>query len=117
VTGFAMYGAAGGDSHKYYDPGSHAGSYHDLDEEARLFSAILASLPAELQVTPEVGDVLKRHGHGRRLQDTADAEGADSLSLYHRLLGRLAWRLLRAGFKLRRKFEEGTSTQFNSLKR
>jgi hypothetical protein len=117
VTGFTMYGAAGGDSHKYYDPGSRAGSYHDLDEEARLFSAILASFQAELQVTPEVADVLKRHGHARRLQDSAAAEGADAPSLYYRLLGRLAWRFLRMGFKLRRRFEQGTSIQFDSLKR
>jgi Glycosyltransferase family 29 (sialyltransferase) len=117
VTGFTMYGAAGGDSHKYYDAGSRAGSYHDLDEEARLFSAILASFQAELQVTPEVGDVLKRHGHAPRLQYTVDAEGADAPSLYYRLLGRLAWRFLRMGFKLRRRFEQGTSIQFDDLKR
>jgi Glycosyltransferase family 29 (sialyltransferase) len=119
VTGFTMYGAAGGDSHKYYDPGSRAGSYHDLDEEARLFSAILASFRGELQVTSEVGDVLRRHGHAGRLQDAGDAERADAdgPSLYYRLLGRLAWRFLRTGFKLRRRFEQGTSIQFDSLKR
>jgi hypothetical protein len=117
VTGFTMYGAAGGDSQKYYDPGSRAGSYHDLDEEARLFSAILASFKAELQVTPEVGDVLQRHGHAPRLHDASDAGGADAPSLYYRLLGRLAWRFLRTGFKLRRRFEQGTSIQFDSLKR
>jgi hypothetical protein len=115
VTGFTMYGAAGGDSQKYYDPGSRAGSYHDLDEEARLFSAILASFKGELQVTPEVAEVLERHGHARRLQDTA-AKGS-APSLYYRLLGRLAWRFLRTGFKLRRRFEQGTSIQFDNLKR
>ena len=114
VTGFTMYGAAGGDSQKYYDPGSRAGSYHDLDEEARLFSAILASFQAELQVTSEVGAVLERHGHARRLQAGGDG-GAPSL--YYRLLGRLAWRFLRTGFKLRRRFEQGTPIQFDSLKR
>ena len=99
------------------DPGSRAGSYHDLDEEARLFSAILASFKADLQVTPEVGEVLKRHGHARRRDDPADAAGAAAPSLYYRLLGRLAWRLLRTGFKLRRRFEQGTSIRFDSLKR
>jgi hypothetical protein len=117
VTGFTMYGAAGGDSHKYYDPGSRAGSYHDLDEEARLFSAILASFRVDLQVTPEVGDLLTRHGHGHRLQQSGNAKDADLPSLYYRLLGRLAWRFLKAGFKLRRRFEQGTSVRFDSLKR
>jgi hypothetical protein len=117
VTGFTMYGAAGGDSQKYYDPGSRAGSYHDLDEEARLFSAILASFQGELQVTPEVAEVLKRHGHAHRLQASADSKGGGAPSLYYRLLGRLAWRFLRTGFKLRRRFEQGTSIQFDSLKR
>lgn len=117
VTGFTMYGAAGGDSQKYYDPGSRAGSYHDLDEEARLFSAILASFEGRLEVTPEVADVLRRHGHAGRLEDAADAGGVVAPSLYYRLLGRLAWRFLRTGFKLRRRFEQGTSIQFDSLKR
>jgi hypothetical protein len=117
VTGFTMYGAAGGGSQKYYEPGSRAGSYHDLDEEARLFSAILASFEADLQVTPEVGDLLRRHGHAQRVHEPGDAKGADTPSLYYRLLGRLAWRLLRTGFKLRRRFEQGTSVRFDSLKR
>jgi Glycosyltransferase family 29 (sialyltransferase) len=117
VTGFTMYGAAGGDSHKYYDPGSRAGSYHDLDEEARLFGAILASFQAELQFTPEVGDLLRRHGHARALQSAGAAGGAEAPSLYYRLLGWLAWRFLRTGFKLRRRFEQGTSVRFDSLKR
>jgi hypothetical protein len=118
VTGFTMYGAAGGASSKYYEPGSRAGGYHDVDEEAQLFSAILASFPGELEVTPEVADVLVRHGHAERLQGAIKGEAAtDAPSLYYRLLGRLAWRLLRTGFKLRRRFERGTSIQFDSLKR
>lgn len=118
VTGFTMYGAAGGASSKYYEPGSRAGSYHDVDEEAQLFSAILASFKSELQVTAEVADVLVRYGHGQRLEGAVAAEAAgDGPSLYYRLIGGLAWRLLRVGFKLRRRFERGTSIRFDSLKR
>jgi hypothetical protein len=62
--------------------------------------------------------VLVRHGHAERLQGAIKGEAAtDAPSLYYRLLGRLAWRLLRTGFKLRRRFERGTSIQFDSLKR
>ena len=120
VTGFTMYGAAGGNFQKYYGDGARSvGSYHDLDEEAQLFSAMLASFRGELQVTPEVETLLKAQGHARRLQRTVNvAAGPDAPpSVYYRLLGRLAWQLLKMGFKLRRRFERGTWMPLEGIKK
>jgi hypothetical protein len=117
VTGFTMYGAADGNFQKYYGESSRSvGSYHDLDEEARLFSEILASFQGELRVTPEVDALLRRHGHANRLKGTSPGQvGHRPLSLYYRVIGRLSWQLLRMGFKLRRRFERGTSSQLEGL--
>ena len=119
VTGFTMYGAGGGRFQKYYGEGERSvGSYHDLDEEAQLFSAILATFQGELQVTPEVGTLLRKHGHANRLKGTLDARaGPLPPSLYYRMIGRLSWQLLRMGFKLRRKFERGASIPLEGLQK
>jgi hypothetical protein len=37
--------------------------------------------------------------------------------LYYRLLGRLAWQLLKMGFKLRRRFERGTWMPLEGIKK
>jgi hypothetical protein len=119
VTGFTLYGAAGGSFQKYYGDGARSvGTYHDLDEEAQLFSAMLASFRGELQVTPEVGALLEAHGHtGQRQQTVRPAAGSPAPSFYYRLLGRLAWQLLKMGFKLRRKFERGTWMPLEGIKK
>jgi hypothetical protein len=119
VTGFTMYGAAGGSFQKYYGVGArNVGSYHDLDEEAELFSAMLASFRGELRSTPEVANLLKAHGHARRLHSSAkEAAGSGTPSAYYRLLGGLAWRFLKMGFKLRRRFERGTSMPLESIEK
>ena len=119
VTGFTMYGAAGGSFQKYYGPGArNVGSYHDLDAEAELFSAMLASFRGELRITPEVANLLKAQGHAHWRHRTANgAAGSGTPSVYYRLLGRLAWRLLKMGFKLRRRFERGTSMPLEGIKK
>lgn len=119
VTGFTMYGAAGGSFQKYYGDGARSvGSYHDLDEEAQLFSAMLASFRGALRVTPEVEALLKAQGHAKQLQGTVTAAAApDTPSLYYRLLGRLAWQLLKMGFKLRRRFERHTWMPLEGIKK
>jgi hypothetical protein len=119
VTGFTIYGAAGGSFQKYYGDGARSvGSYHDLDEEAQLFSAMLASFRGELQVTSEVATLLKAQGHARRLPRTVNGPSRrDTPSVYYRLLGRLAWQLLKLGFKLRRRFERGTWMPLEGIKK
>jgi len=119
VTGFTMYGAAGGSFQKYYGDGARSvGSYHDLDEEAQLFSEMLASFPGELQVTAEVATLLKAQGHVGRLQRIIDtATASRTPPMYYRLLGRLAWQLLKLGFKLRRRFERGTWMPLEGIKK
>jgi hypothetical protein len=119
VTGFTMYGATGGSFQKYYGDGARSvGSYHDLDEEAQLFCAMLAAFPGELQVTAEVAALLKAQGHARRLPEIVNgAVGPASPSVYYRLLGRLAWQLLKMGFKLRRRFERGTWMPLEGIKK
>jgi hypothetical protein len=119
VTGFTMYGAAGGSFQKYYGDGARSvGSYHDLDEEAQLFCAMLAAFRGELQVTAEVAALLKAQGHARRLPRIVNgAAGPATPSVYYRLLGRLAWQLLKMGFKLRRKFERGTWMPLEGIKK
>ena len=119
VTGFTMYGAAGGKFQKYFGENvRNVGTYHDLDEEARLFTTILASFGGDLRVTSDVDALLSRHGHGKsRKRTLAGAAATDPPSLYYRLMGQLSWRLLTMGFKLRRKFERGTSIQHGALQK
>jgi Glycosyltransferase family 29 (sialyltransferase) len=119
VTGFTMYGAVAGDFHKYYGPRTRGvGTHHDLDQEARLFSDILASFKGELHATAEVVALLKRFGHRRRASGALGAHARpETPTLHDRLLGGLAWRLLTMGFKLRRRIERGSSVQFEALKK
>jgi hypothetical protein len=118
VTGFTMYGAVDGRFQKYFGEGfRNVGTYHDLDEEARLFTTILASFQGDLRITSEVDALLRRHGHAKRLSKSAVPEAPRAPSTYYRMVGRLSWQLLRLGFKLRRKFERGTSISFERLQK
>ena len=55
VTGFTMYGAVpGGASNLYAPDRTQAGTWHDLDQEAKVFSRILATFTGELKASEEV---------------------------------------------------------------
>ena len=119
VTGFTMFGAGPGGAQKYYGPADRkAGTYHDLDQEPRLFCDILAAFPGELQVTAEVDALLQRHGVRSQTRLGATANTATPrLTAYEKLQAGLARRLLRWGTRLRHAVEKSNQAQFRNIKR
>jgi hypothetical protein len=121
VTGFTMFGAGPGGSQKYYEPNKHKralGTYHDLDQEPRLFCDMLASFKGALQVTEEVAGLLQRLGYGDLLKGPrAQDRRLPSLTLSERLRARLAHQLLRWGTRMRRSVEKSNRAYFESIKR
>jgi hypothetical protein len=121
LTGFTMFGAGPGGSQKYYEPTKHKrslGTYHDLDQEPRLFCEMLASFKGALQVTEEVSGLLVRLGYrdlikGPRVQDGQ----LPSLTLSERLRARLAHQLLRWGTRMRRSVEKSNRAYFEGIER
>jgi len=117
LTGFTLYGAAPGGAGKYYGAGrNRVGTWHDLDQEAAVFTSTLAAYGGELQATPEVYTLLERQGH-RRTGHGTPATTARPPGLYERVLGRIAWRLLRWGMGLRRSLERRGPIDFEGLKK
>ena len=58
-----MFGAAPGGAGNYHEPHRHGlGADHDLDIEAKIFADIVAEFGGQLSVTPEVEQLLIRHG-------------------------------------------------------
>lgn len=115
LTGFTLYGAAPGGAGKYYGAGrNRLGVWHDLDQEAAVFTATLAAFQGELQATPEVHELMARQG--RSLSAPGDAH-SQSPGLYQRVVGRIAWRLLRWGMGLRRSVERRGPIDFEGLKK
>jgi len=121
VTGFTMFGAGPGGSQKYYEPNKHKralGTYHDLDQEPRLFCEMLASFKGALQVTEEVAGLLQRLGYGALVKGPREQDGVlPSLTLSERLRARLAHRLLRWGTRMRRSVEKSNRIYFENIKR
>lgn len=119
VTGFTMFGTAPGGAQKYYGPGDRkAGTYHDLDQEPKLFCAILAAFPGELRVTAEVDALLQRYGvHTQARLGSAVGTPAQRLTVYEQLQAGLARRLLRWGTRLRHAVEKSNQTAFRNIKR
>ena len=117
LTGFTLYGAAPGGAGKYYGAGrNRLGTWHDLDQEAAVFTSTIMAFQGELQATPEVYTLLERQGH-RRAGNTAPAGSLRSPGLYDRVVGRMAWRLLRWGMHLRRSVERRGPIDFEGLKK
>ncbi len=120
LTGFTMFGAAPGGSQKYYEPNQHRvtlGTYHDLDQEPRLFCDMLASFKGQLRVTEEVAALLRRLGHG----DLVERRGGQGsrlphLTLSEKLRARLAARLLKWGTRMRRSVEKSNRAVFENIR-
>lgn len=121
LTGFTMFGAGPGGSQKYYEPRKHKrslGTYHDLDQEPRLFCEILASFKGTLQVTEEVSGLLLRLGYGDLIKgQRVQAGRLPSLTLSERLRARLAHQLLRWGTRMRRSVERSNRAYFEGIER
>jgi hypothetical protein len=121
VTGFTMFGAGPGGSQKYYEPTRHKrslGTYHDLDQEPRLFCEMLASFKGTLQVTEEVSGLLTRLGYGDLVKGPRVQDGRlPSLTRSERLRARLAHLLLRWGTRMRRSVERSNRVVFEDIKR
>ena len=49
-----MFGTVPGGSLKYYGANKKVGQFHDLGQEALVFSDIVKQFPGELHMTPEV---------------------------------------------------------------
>ena len=115
ISGFNLYGAAGGGAGTYCGKQERKsrGLWHDLDEEARIFAAILSRFEGQLIATPEVEDLLQRHGRlpAKQLDMQVQGDRITSTGLSSRCYSWLAWRLIKWGMKLRRKSERsGLST-------
>jgi hypothetical protein len=121
VTGFTMFGAGPGGSQKYYEPTKHKrslGTYHDLDQEPRLFCEMLASFKGALQVTEEVSGLLVRLGYGDLIKGSRVQDGRlPSLTLSERFRARLAHQLLRWGTRMRRSVEKSNRAYFEGIER
>jgi Glycosyltransferase family 29 (sialyltransferase) len=121
VTGFTMFGAGPGGSQKYYEPTKHKrslGTYHDLDQEPRLFCDMLASFKGTLQVTEEVSGLLTRLGYGDLIGGPRTQGGRlPSLTLSERLRAQLAHQLLRWGTRMRRSVEKSNRAYFEDIRR
>jgi hypothetical protein len=121
LTGFTMFGTGPGGSQKYYEPKKHKlalGTYHDLDQEPRLFCDMLASFKGELQVTEEVSGLLKQLNHGQLLEGQRGQNGQlPKLTFSERLRARLAHQLLRWGTRMRRSVERSNRAVFENIKR
>jgi Glycosyltransferase family 29 (sialyltransferase) len=121
ITGFTMFGAGPGGSQKYYEPTKHKrslGTYHDLDQEPRLFCEMLASFKGTLQVTEEVSGLLTRLGYGDLIKGPRGQDSRlPSLTLSERLRARLAHQLLRWGTRMRRSVEKSNRAYFEGIER
>jgi hypothetical protein len=107
ISGFNLYGAAAGGSGTYCgnQERKSRGLWHDLDEEARIFAAILGRFEGELIATPEVEDLLQRHSQGPARKFSVQGDKPMRTSLLERIYARIAWRLIRWGMKMRRRAE------------
>jgi hypothetical protein len=121
ITGFTMFGAGPGGSQKYYEPTKHKrslGTYHDLDQEPRLFCEMIASFKGTLQVTEEVFGLLRRLGYGDLIKGPRVQDGRlPSLTLSERFRVRLAHQLLRWGTRMRRAVEKSNRAYFEDIRR
>jgi hypothetical protein len=106
VTGFTMFGAVPGGAGKFWGEAlPTAAQAHDLDQEARLFTAMLASFPGELVVTEEIQALAAKNGV-RLGRDAAPPNGHEKKrTLRQRLAEGLSWRFLELGMRLRRAAE------------
>jgi hypothetical protein len=96
ITGFTMFGAKGGESHKYYQDDRHGvGTFHDLDVEAAIFTELLADGSLHVEMTPEIRTLI-----GETRQNTCPSRPKNSL--LKRMAASLSWRIVNLGLRLRR---------------
>jgi Glycosyltransferase family 29 (sialyltransferase) len=121
VTGFTMFGAGPGGAQKYYEPRKDKralGTYHDLDQEPRLFCDMLASFKGALHVTEEVSGLLQRLGYGDLITGPRVQDGRlPALTWSEHIRARLAHQLLRWGTRMRRSVEKSNRAFFEGIKR
>ncbi len=102
VTGFTMFGAvAGGSGKVYQDARPGVGAFHDIDQEAKIFTDILAEFRGELSVTPEIQTLLDRYG-GRPSAAAICGSELPRENWRQWLARGLSWRLMGAALSLRR---------------
>ncbi|MBA3030256.1 MAG: hypothetical protein FP816_15795 [Desulfobacteraceae bacterium] len=96
LTGFTMFGEVPGGNLDYFDNNKRVGIFHDLDQEAIAFADIVHQFSGELQMTPEVESLV----HKSTLPPNKNN------SLRNRFYQALSLKLLKNGFKYRRKAEQ-----------
>lgn len=119
VTGFTFYRPVAGTRLKYFEGGiGDMGISHELDEEAVIFAHILNSFDGELEVTPEVAEVLGRQDKTTVKRGLlAGPKAAADLNTVEWLKGWLSWKLIRSGVALRRSVEQHKTIDFDRYKR
>lgn len=102
VTGFTMFGAVSGGAGKVYeDKVGLSGAFHDVDQESKILANVLSQFEGELVVTPEVLELLNRHG-ARSNTMMAGANSTKKERMSRWLARGLSWRLMSAAMALRR---------------
>jgi len=104
VTGFTMFGAVPGGTGKYYkDDRPALGTFHDLDQEAGIFTALLGSFKGDLYVTEEIRALAREHGMQLGHSDSLhEGVATNRRSPLQRVAEGLSWRFIKAGMLLRR---------------
>ncbi len=95
LTGFTMFGEVPGGSSEYFAENEDVGKFHDLDQEAIVFSDMVKQFSGELYMTPEVGALVHRNA----------LQANKNNSLKSRFYYALSRKLLRTGLSFRRKAE------------
>lgn len=95
LTGFTMFGEVPGGSSEYFVDDKISGRFHDLDQEAIVFSNVAQQFSGELQMTPEVESLV----HKNKLRTNK------SNSLKSRFFYSLSRNFLKQGFSFRRMAE------------
>lgn len=119
VTGFTFYRPVAGTRLKYFEGGvGDMGISHELDEEAVIFAHILNSFDGELDVTPEVADLLGRQDKTAVKRGLlAGPKVASELSTLETAKSWLSWKLIRTGVALRRSVEQHKTVDFDRFKK
>jgi hypothetical protein len=101
ISGFTMFGAAGGASGKYYhDPRVGVGAYHDTDAEAEIFRELVLSSGVDLELTDETSQLV--YGTANSDGQRSSSGGRSSAAMRKRIAGGVGWRLINMGTRLRR---------------
>lgn len=104
VSGFTMFGVTTGGGEKYYEKNQSfkVGQFHDLDNEAIIFSNILQQYKGELKMTEEVERLVNQ------CLNTKSLIKKPKLNLFIKVFHFLSIQFIRAGFMFRRLVEKST---------